>query len=1004
MEALSFRFTSYGFLLVCTFWSVTNCSTTAPSTTADMIPGTSAATAPPTTTPRPLEDVQEVTVVQSDTSVTVTFDKVDDISEYKLYFNVSAYVNCTAKNNSEQFQCTVDGLTPAREYTMTLRSVRGDDESVGYLFTARTAPENVGDFNQVNQNVSSITLEWTKKSDISDYILKFSEKEENFTTEDARYVVTNLSSSTEYHFTLYSVFKNIISTGANLTAYTAPSIVEGFKEVTQDETSITLEWKKADKDTISYVLSFNGTNQTFTSEMPATYTATDLQSSTMYNFTLVAVFANISGEAVTITKPTAPRDATVFMAQDQTETTITLQWDKVDDIPDYVLAYESKNVSINATSDTVVTHTVPNLQIGTLYTFTLYTKFEHVSSRGILHQAATAPPPVFEVEVTDRTLNTITLQWDNVQDQSEYLLDINGKREPVIPNAESISYTVKSLKPGTVYPFNITTIFKPSHTIATHSTLFQDSSVTVIDCAAVDWRFTTTSIHASVDGAFTHATASNGTQDHDSSGSSSEVNFTGLYPGATYDIRLMYDRLLQCVQTITIIPPSLTALCKNWDGGYSIYIEWDRPSGVWDSVEVTVSDQVHLVGLKGELHAVIPNFQPAKKYKVSISSRSGSETSSPYVFTCATDARGVIAGAFFGVLLFVILVCAVVFIMLRRRKNDIMSRWKKSPMGGARTSVRKSKRIPLEKFPAHFNELSADENKGFSLEYEDLSTVGTEQTQKAATVQENKPKNRFINVLPYDRSRVKLSSSTPHSDYINASYMPGYNSDREFIAAQGPMPSTVSDFWRMIWEQRVSAVVMVTNCTEGGRTKCEQYWPDSSDPRICGDLAVFTTSEQKQPNWTLREFKVKHRRTSEERTVKHFHFTAWPDHGVPEGTEVLIQFRTLVRRHMQTEAAGAPTVVHCSAGVGRTGTIIALDTLLQQMDKEKAVDINGFVYKMRLNRPHMVQTESQYVFLHQCILESLQLNDKYEENIYENELIYANATALKEYQNNMYKA
>uniref|UniRef100_A0A8C6UEH3 protein-tyrosine-phosphatase n=1 Tax=Neogobius melanostomus TaxID=47308 RepID=A0A8C6UEH3_9GOBI len=244
-----------------------------------------------------------------------------------------------------------------------------------------------------------------------------------------------------------------------------------------------------------------------------------------------------------------------------------------------------------------------------------------------------------------------------------------------------------------------------------------------------------------------------------------------------------------------------------------------------------------------------------------------------------------------------------------------------------------------------------------SLFMQDLSVIGTEQTQKAATVLENKPKNRFVNVLPYDRSRVKLTSSTPHNDYINANYMPGYNSDKEFIATQGPLPSTVSDFWRMIWEQKVKGIVMVTNCTEGGRTKCEQYWPDSRDPRVCGDLAVYTTSEQKRQDWTLREFQVKHRRTSEERTVKHFHFTAWPDHGVPEGTEVLIEFRSLVRKHIQMEAAGAPTVVHCSAGVGRTGTIIALDMLLQQMEKENAVDINGFVHKMRLNRPHMVQTE-----------------------------------------------
>uniref|UniRef100_A0A667XEU0 protein-tyrosine-phosphatase n=1 Tax=Myripristis murdjan TaxID=586833 RepID=A0A667XEU0_9TELE len=256
-----------------------------------------------------------------------------------------------------------------------------------------------------------------------------------------------------------------------------------------------------------------------------------------------------------------------------------------------------------------------------------------------------------------------------------------------------------------------------------------------------------------------------------------------------------------------------------------------------------------------------------------------------------------------------------------------------------------------------------------------------------------------------DWCRVRLTTDVDGdiSDYINASYMPGYSSNRQYIASQGPLPSTVSDFWRMIWEQRVKGVVMVTNCVESGRTKCEQYWPLDYTPCLYGDLLVTIKSERPETNWTLREFGVKNRQTSEERKVKHFHFTAWPDHGVPEGTEALIQFRGLVRQHMESEGAGAPTVVHCSAGVGRTGTIIALDVLLQQLERERAVGIAGFVHKMRLSRPLMVQTESQYVFLHQCIMNSLKPQQTIEENLYENsDMIYANATALREFhsQNN----
>lgn len=348
-----------------------------------------------------------------------------------------------------------------------------------------------------------------------------------------------------------------------------------------------------------------------------------------------------------------------------------------------------------------------------------------------------------------------------------------------------------------------------------------------------------------------------------------------------------------------------------------------------------------------------------------------------------------------GVLLFGILICVIALIVLR--KPDIIRR-KKSFLSGSKKSDSKGKIISVAKFPDHFHQLKLDENRGFSQEYESLVPVGTDQPRKAATLPENKGKNRFTNILPYDWSRVKLSSSSSNntSDYINANYLPGYNSSREYIATQGPLPSTVNDFWRMVWEQKVKRIVMVTNCVEAGRTKCERYWPEDSKPCHYGELVISKTSENTESSWTLREFKVKHKKDSEERFIKHFHFTAWPDHGVPQGTEVLIHFRRLIRQHIESEGSKAPTVVHCSAGVGRTGTIVALDVLLQQLEREGAVGINGFVHKMREHRSHMVQTESQYIFLHQCIMDSLQPPEPEEENVYENDLIYVNATALRQ--------
>ncbi|KAL3051374.1 hypothetical protein OYC64_001598 [Pagothenia borchgrevinki] len=567
---------------------------------------------------------------------------------------------------------------------------------------------------------------------------------------------------------------------------------------------------------------------------------------------------------------------------------------------------------------------------------------------------------------------------------------------------DDVSHSIPNLEPGTEYPFRVITLFSGLSSIA-----YEGFTVTGIDCANGNWNVTTSSIQGTVRGLFSSAQASNTSTTINGSTGNSSVSFSGLYPGATYNVTLQYEKndttFEQCRHTVTIVPPYLSARCEYSAAGYSMSIIWNKPEGIWTSVEVNVTGKTHKKLENGEQSLDISGFQPARKYEMSIASVSGDVRSDKaLVFSCFTDPRGVIAGSFFAVLIFAVLVCLVVFIF--RKRPDIIR--KKQFIGGSKQSKEKSKAIPVAKFPDHFYQLGVDENIGFSQEYESFIPVGTDQTRNAATLPENKPRNRFNNVLPYDWCRVKLATPNPNgnSDYINASYMPGYNSSKDYIACQGPLPTTVNDFWRMIWEQRVRGIVMVTNCTEGGRTKCERYWPADSTPVPHGELIVTLRSEQQEPDWTLREFRVKNRNNSEERTVKHFHFTAWPNHGVPQGTEVLIQFRGLVRRHIERDGAGAPTVVHCSAGVGRTGTIMALDVLLQQLEKERVVGINGFVHKMRLSRPHMVQTESQYVFLHHCIMDCLQPHENTEENIYENteENIYENedtiyATALQEF-------
>uniref|UniRef100_A0A3B3TMT4 protein-tyrosine-phosphatase n=1 Tax=Poecilia latipinna TaxID=48699 RepID=A0A3B3TMT4_9TELE len=349
--------------------------------------------------------------------------------------------------------------------------------------------------------------------------------------------------------------------------------------------------------------------------------------------------------------------------------------------------------------------------------------------------------------------------------------------------------------------------------------------------------------------------------------------------------------------------------------------------------------------------------------------------------THAEPLGGVVEGLSAGMFLIGMMVAVVSLLAYRQRLRKVavqenpvvrMSMWKEVPAAGMYMGVRSP--VKACHFESHLNKLQADSNYLLSEEFEDLKDVGRNQTMDVARLPENRGKNRYNNILPYDSTRVKLSylEDDPCSDYVNASYIPGNNYRREYIATQGPLPGTKDDFWRMVWEHGVHNVVMVTQCVEKGRVKCDQYWPADKEPLYYGDLVIQMLSESVLPEWTIREFKIiSENSCSYPRMMRHFHYTVWPDHGVPESTQSLIQFVRTVRDYVDRSPSTGATVVHCSAGVGRTGTFVALDRVLQQLDSKGGIDLYGCVFDLRLHRQHMVQTECQYAFLHQCVRDVL---------------------------------
>ncbi|KAF0289751.1 Tyrosine-protein phosphatase 10D [Amphibalanus amphitrite] len=320
--------------------------------------------------------------------------------------------------------------------------------------------------------------------------------------------------------------------------------------------------------------------------------------------------------------------------------------------------------------------------------------------------------------------------------------------------------------------------------------------------------------------------------------------------------------------------------------------------------------------------------------------------------------------------LLVLALIAVVIVIMRRRNMAPFymtkeMRHKDDDMSLRDSIIETSRPVKLKDFLEHYRFMSADSDIRFSEEYEDLKQVGRDQPCTFADLPCNRPKNRFTNILPYDHSRVKLQPTDDEegSDYINANYVPGYTSPREFIVTQGPLHSTRDDFWRMVWESNSRAIVMLTRCVEKGREKCDHYWPYDMQPQYYGEIQVVVLNQSQFPDWTVSEFKVM--RGDSSRVVRHFHFTTWPDFGVPEPAQVLVRFVRAFRERVPYDQK--PIITHCSAGVGRSGTFIALDRAIQHIRKYDYIDIFGMVYDMRKERVLMVQTEVQYICIHTCL-------------------------------------
>lgn len=277
-------------------------------------------------------------------------------------------------------------------------------------------------------------------------------------------------------------------------------------------------------------------------------------------------------------------------------------------------------------------------------------------------------------------------------------------------------------------------------------------------------------------------------------------------------------------------------------------------------------------------------------------------------------------------------------------------------------------------------------NKGHSelvAEYVEIKLREADGSFNHARMRVNAPKNRYSDVLCFDHSRVLLSQvdGDTCSDYINANFVDGYKQKNAFISTQGPLPKTSGDFWRMIWEQQVLVIVMTTRVVERGRTKCGQYWsPDEGEVVTFGDFEITSGALEQNGDYTVTSLTLTNTKTDESRNVSHMQFTSWPDYGVPQSAQAMLEFLDRVRTQQATMVAalgdtwtghpkGPPIVVHCSAGIGRTGTFCTLDICIARLEDVGTVDVRGTVERIRSQRAFSIQMPDQYVFCHLALIE-----------------------------------
>ncbi|XP_026095136.1 tenascin-X isoform X2 [Carassius auratus] len=860
-------------------------------------------------------------------------------------------------------------LTAGVNYTLCITALTAHnvDESEPFCICKYTEPDVIKYLRVSEITTSSVFLTWDEPAgNRSFFKLNWTDEKtsNHVTTNNTWYNITDLTAGVNYTFIITAVAADKSTEGESVVTskYTKPDIIMNLTADDITASSVLLNWIKPYGQSSCYRVEYENNNATTEN---TSIKIDHLTPGAQYKFRVFAVATDhvTEGRANQISLYTKPNVIKNLRVSEITTSSVFLTWDEPFGNRSF-FKIQWTGDQINGYSATINTYyNITRLTAGVNYTLciTALTAHNVDESEPFCICKYTEPDVIKYLRVSEITTSSVFLTWDEpAGNRSFFKLNWTDEKTSNHVTTNNTWYNITDLTAGVNYTFIITAVAADKSTegeaVVTSKHTKPDiiMNLTADDITASSVLLNWTKPYGQSSCYHVEYENNNVTTENTS------IKIDHLTPGAQYTFRVFAVAADHVTEgranqiSLYTKPDVIRNLRVSEITTTSVFLTWDEPAGNIYFFKLQWTDEKTSATTNTSSY-LISGLTAGVSYTFCITAVAADRSTEGETFCISQYTKldiWLIVGVALAAICFLFIIILILFFYSRRKAKE---QYPDIPL-----HIFSNTAMRIVDYEEQFKRKQAD---GFAEEFEKLKAIGMAQSKNAAQAIENKEKNRDGSVLPYDASRVKLSKcGSPFDDYINASYVPGYKSREEFIAAQCPLPTTVDEFWRMIWEKNVYTIVMLNKRNEKVM-KCEKYWP--SGTYNYHNISVTTTSETDLESWIIRDFRIKNVKTEETRNICQFHFTAWPDHEIPASTEVLIDFRCLVRKHMDQYSRHSPAVVHCSSGMA-TGVFIAIDHLIFQIERDSMVDVYGIVTDMQMHRPLMIQTEAHYSYLHQC--------------------------------------